>query len=82
MIRVLAPVELAPAALGAVEWWDPEKNARIALELDERSLGEYEAALSSDLERWRTALARAGAAYGCFSSAAPFEEVLERVLLS
>ncbi len=78
LIQLLAPIEIAPPGEGAVEWWDPERGARFALEIDARSRAAYEVELAAELERWRSLCARRGVPYGCFSSALGFEEILQR----
>jgi uncharacterized protein (DUF58 family) len=78
VIHLLAPIEIAPPASGAVEWWDPENGARIALALDSAVRDAYEAELEGEIGTWRALAARRGVAYGCFSTATPFEEILER----
>ena len=76
LVQILAPIEISPPAEAAVEWWDPEEGAVLALEIDARTRAAYEAELEAEIERWRAACARHGVAYSCSSSASPFEEIL------
>ncbi len=81
-LQVLAPFELEPDLAGgeAVEWWDPEDDARLALRLERATVEAYLARLEESLERWRQAAARHGARFGCSSSASPFEAIVTRAL--
>ena len=76
LVQILAPTEISPPSGGAVEWWDPEADVAIALEVDAPTRDAYEAELAGEIERWRSACARRGVAYSCSSSASPFEEIL------
>lgn len=80
-VQVLAPEELAPEAeLGAVEWVDAESGARHTLEVDKRTRDRYERELGRRLEAWRSACGRHRAAYGCWPSTQPFEDVCTALL--
>ena len=76
VLQILAPVEITPPPDAAVEWWDPEAGEVLAIEVDGRARGQYEAELAGEIERWRSACARRGVEYSCSSSASPFEEIL------
>ena len=78
VIHLLAPIEIAPPQEGSVEWWDPERGSRIVLALDATVRDAYEAELEGEIATWRALAARRGVSYGCFSTALPFEEILER----
>jgi uncharacterized protein (DUF58 family) len=79
-VGLLAPLEFEPGQLGRVEWWDPEEEQRLVLNVGQESLQEYEASLGTHVDGWRDAAARHRAAFGCFNTRAPFEEVLRGVL--
>lgn len=81
-VQVLAPLELEPdlAEGEAVEWWDPESDARLELRLERATVGAYQARLEESLELWRQAAARHGASFGSWSSALPFEAIVTRAL--
>jgi len=79
-IGLLAPLELEPGPLGRVEWWDPEEEQRLVLTVGEESLHEYEVSLGSHVDGWRAATARHSAAFGCWDTRTPFEEVLHGIL--
>jgi len=78
LIQILAPLEIEPPRAGAVEWWDPEAGAVLALELDDRARAAYEVELEAEIGRWRAACAMRGVPYACSSSALAFEEILEK----
>jgi uncharacterized protein (DUF58 family) len=78
-VQILAPHELAPPE-GDVEWLDPEGGARVTVALDERSRVAYAQLLEARLEAWRSSFARHRAAYGSWSSAVPFEEIVRGAL--
>lgn len=75
-VSLLAPIELEPAERGAIEWWDPESGERARMRVDEAAAREYRERLDARLERWRTSAARHGIAFGCWSSATEFEDVV------
>jgi uncharacterized protein (DUF58 family) len=77
-IRILAPHEIGLAPPGRVEWVDPEDGARLDVEIDEATLGRYEVELGAELERWRSACARARVTHGVHASSVAFEDVLAR----
>lgn len=81
-VQLLAPLELfsEPPEGGAVEWWDPESDARLTLALERATVAAYQARLERSLERWRTAAARHGARYGCWSTRVPFEDIVHAVV--
>jgi uncharacterized protein (DUF58 family) len=78
--QILAPIELAPGAelaeLEAVEWVDPESGARRVQRLDAAARRGYAEALQRRLELWRSACARHRVPLGTWSSATPFETLL------
>ncbi|MFN0007628.1 MAG: DUF58 domain-containing protein [Planctomycetota bacterium] len=76
LVQLLAPIEIVPPLEGAVQWWDPEANAVLALEIDGATRRAYETELERELEVWRAACARRGVPYSCSSSASTFEEIL------
>ena len=79
VIQLLAPVEIAPSGDDlSVEWWDPERDARRVLALDAATLEAYEVELAAHIESWRSACARRGVPYGCFSTAWTLEEILRK----
>jgi len=79
VIQLLAPVEIAPSSDEAsVEWWDPERGARRILALDPATVEAYEVELAVHVEAWRSACARRGVPYGCFSTARTLEEILRK----
>ncbi len=79
VIQILAPVEIAPSReAGAVEWWDPERDARLVFAIDAATVQAYETELALLLEGWRSACARRGVPYGCFSTARELEEILRK----
>jgi uncharacterized protein (DUF58 family) len=78
LIQILAPLEVAPAPGGSVEWWDPERGGRVSLALDPASVAAYERELGREVEAWREIAARHGVPFGCFLSDRTFEEILER----
>jgi len=80
LAQILAPLELAPPRAGAVEWLDPEGEGRARVELDDARVRAYERALEVRLEAWSRFAASHGIAYGCFSSARPFEEPARALL--
>jgi len=79
-IELLAPLEFEPGPLGRVEWWDPEEEQRLVLNVGVESAQEYEETLGAHIDGWRDAAARHRAAFGCWSTRAPFEEILRGVL--
>ncbi len=78
VIQILAPVEITPPPGASVEWWDPERGARLALALDAPTKSAYESELEAEIESWRTLSARRGVSYVCSSTALSFEEILAR----
>jgi uncharacterized protein (DUF58 family) len=82
IVHVLAPVEIEPPRDASVEWWDPEKDERLALGVDERTARAYEAELEREIELWHDACARHGVPYAFASTALPMEAILERVALA
>ena len=79
-VGLLAPLEFEPGQLGRVEWWDPEEEQRLVLNVATESLEEYERCLNAHVDGWRDAAARHRAAFGCFDTRTPFEEVLRGIL--
>ena len=79
-VGLLSPLEFEPGALGRVEWWDPEEEERLVLNVGERSLQEYELALTKHIDLWREGAARHRAAFGYWDTSVPFEDVLLGVL--
>ena len=79
-VGLLAPLEFDPGQLGRVEWWDPEEEQRLVLNVATESLEEYERCLNTHVDGWRDAAARHRAAFGCFDTRTPFEEVLRGIL--
>jgi hypothetical protein len=81
LVRILAPHELGLASDGPVEWFDPERGTRLALEIDAATRARYARELELELERWRTALAPfPHVRHSVHSSAAAFEDVVRRSL--
>ena len=78
-VQLLAPHELAPPE-GEVEWLDLESGARAAVALDEQARVAYAQLLEARLESWRTSFTRHRAAYGSWSSAEPFEDIVRGAL--
>ena len=78
--QVLAPHELEPAAVGAVDWFDPEAGAHLELDLDAATIRAYESRLAERLDAWRTSAAHHRASYGCWSTRTPFEDVVRGLL--
>jgi len=79
-IGLLAPLEFEPGPLGRVEWWDPEEEQRLVLNVGAESAQKYEETLGAHVDGWREAAARHRAAFGCWCTQTPFEEVLRGVL--
>ena len=79
-IGLLAPLEFEPGPLGRVEWWDPEEEQRLVLDVGARSAQAYEETLGAHVDGWREAAARHRAAFGCWDTRTPFEDVLRGVL--
>ena len=79
-VGLLAPLEFEPGQLGRVEWWDPEEEQRLVLNVATESLEEYERCLNAHVDGWRDAAARHRAAFGCYDTRTPFEEVLRGIL--
>ena len=79
-VGLLAPLEFEPGSRGRVEWWDPEEEQRLVLNVGERSLREYEVTLSGHIDAWREGAARHRAAFGCWDTTVPFEDVVRGVL--
>lgn len=81
-VQLLAPLELEPRppGPGAVDWWDPEADQHLELALDADAVAAYEGRLEERLEIWRASAARHGAAYGCWSTRSPFEDVVRGLL--
>ncbi len=81
-VGLLAPLEFEPGSLGRVEWWDPEEEQRLVLDVGERTLQEYKLSLSGHIDAWREGAARHRAAFGCWDTNASFEDVVRGVLRS
>jgi uncharacterized protein (DUF58 family) len=79
-VGLLAPLEFDPGALGRVEWWDPEEEQRLVLNVGVESAREYEATLGAHIDAWREGAARHRAAFGCWDTRTPFEKVVLGVL--
>ncbi len=77
LCQILAPEELEPGEEAAVRWIDAESAQARTLRVDVAVRASYERRLSSWLESWRAAAARARAAHRVWSSASPFESVVE-----
>jgi len=82
LVQILAPHELAPAALEreAVRWADREHQLRLEVRLEGETLARYGAALERREEAWRRACARHGLGWSAWSSATPFEDVVAALL--
>jgi uncharacterized protein (DUF58 family) len=85
VVQILAPHELAPdatpgAAQGDVTWLDPETGERLEVALEPGVRLRYERALESRLEAWSATCARHRVVHGTWSSATPFEDVVQRAL--
>jgi len=80
MLAVLAPQELDPRASDGVVWLDPERGARVAVELDAPTLERYRAALRAHLEHWSAAFARRGQAWKLAPSSHEFEDIVRSAL--
>jgi len=79
-VGLLAPLEFEPASLGRIEWWDPEEEQRLVLNVGQKTLQKYEMTLSVHLDRWREAAARHRASFGCWDTKVAFEDVVRDVL--
>ena len=79
-VGLLAPLEFEPGSLGRVEWWDPEEEQRLVLDVGDRTLQEYEQTLSGHIDAWREGAARHHAAFGCWDTNVPFEDAVRGVL--
>lgn len=79
-VGLLAPLEFEPGSLGRIEWWDPEEEQRLVLDVGERTLQEYEQTLSGHIDAWREGAARHRAAFGCWDTNVSFEDVVRGVL--
>ncbi len=75
--QILAAEELAPSVGQAVRWVDAESGASRTLFVDRAAQASYDRRLSLRLERWRAACTRARARYGVWSSATPFETLVQ-----
>jgi uncharacterized protein (DUF58 family) len=79
LVRILAPHELGLAADGPIEWVDPERGARLQLEIDGATRTRYTRELEAELERWRAALAPwPHVRHSVHSSASDFEDIVRR----
>ncbi|MEW6071456.1 MAG: DUF58 domain-containing protein [Planctomycetota bacterium] len=86
-VQLLAPEELSPStgggadggplSEGPVRWIDPESGDERTLFVDRRARGAYEHLLAAELEAWGAIAARHRAAYGCWSPASSFEEIVQ-----
>lgn len=83
-LQVLAPRELDPPHLpsgrAGARWLDPETGERLDVALDPGVRARYERALERRLDAWRGTFARHRAVHGCWSSRAPFEDVVREVI--
>lgn len=81
---LLAPEEFDPSravAPGApARWVDAETGERLEAAFDARGFERYEQALERHLETWRRLAARHRAFFGVWSTAEPFERVVEQAL--
>ena len=82
LIRLLAPLEIAPEIFGAVEWWSPEDGARVELTVGEEECANYERELALDLERWRSACAHHRSVHVCFDTTKSFEDIVRASVAS
>ncbi|MFT5288928.1 MAG: hypothetical protein ACI82F_000987 [Planctomycetota bacterium] len=80
VLQFLAPEELDPASVGAredsIQWVDPEDGERVSVAGDPDLCDAYDEALAKLLEDWGHGLLRHRIAYGVWSSARAFEDVL------
>jgi len=77
LAQILAREELAPPAGTAVRWIDAETGSARAMYVDGAARTGYEGVLAAELERWRSASARARAARGVWASTTPFESLVQ-----
>jgi uncharacterized protein (DUF58 family) len=82
LAQILAPHEIAPGTLGSgeVRWVDRESGTGQRAALDASALARYAAALAQREDAWQRAALRHGAGWNAWSSAAPFEDVVARLI--
>ncbi|MDZ4774467.1 MAG: DUF58 domain-containing protein [Planctomycetota bacterium] len=82
LVRILAPHELGLGPAGPIEWIDPERGGRLALELDATTRANYARELELELEHWRVTLTPfRRVRHSVHSSANAFEEIVRRSLV-
>ncbi len=74
-VQILAPEELEPPRVDAVEWIDPEGGERWSCSLTEDVRKAYEHGLGQRLEAWRSHCSRHRASFGCWSTETSFEKI-------
>lgn len=81
LVRILAPHELGLGPDGPIEWIDPERGERLALEVDASMRGRYAHELEVELGLWRTSLAAfRRVRHTVHSSATAFEDIVRKAV--
>lgn len=80
VLHLLAPLELEPPALPAIEWRDPESARTLQAVLDRGVRAAYAADLARVLASWRAAARAHGARHSVGSTALDFEAVVHAAL--
>lgn len=74
VLQLLAPTEFEPP-LGAVEWWDPESEERLKMEVGNQERLSYQALLDERLEVWRELSGKHRFGFSARSTNVPFEDL-------
>lgn len=80
-LQLAAPQELDPEA-GGVEWWDPEGDQVLHLDVSEADCSHYHQLLEERLESWRAMASRHRVAFSCRSTREAFEDLVAWLLES
>jgi uncharacterized protein (DUF58 family) len=77
-LQLCSPQEFHPAE-GPVEWWDPEQDEVLELDLSRADCLRYHDLLEQQMELWRSLASRHRIAHACRSTAEDFETLMSEL---